>query len=84
MCFLVFEIERKRAVVACRQLNLGLCSFIIRKLFVECSSYMNQGVPEQKKRICYYDCGLLEEVHCIGSFTMCCLPCGVFSKVIQY
>jgi len=42
MCFSVFEIERKRAVVACRQFNLGLCSFVICKLFVECDSYMNQ------------------------------------------
>jgi hypothetical protein len=41
MCFLVFEIERKKAVVACGQFNLGLCSFIICKLFVECDSYMN-------------------------------------------
>jgi hypothetical protein len=30
MCFVVFEFEGKRAVVACRQFNLGLCSFIIR------------------------------------------------------
>ena len=38
MCFSVFGIERERAIVACRQFNSGLCSFIICKLFVECNS----------------------------------------------